>query len=111
MTDRVCLSCHHRAHLGLCTARSGGTAYACACSTQTPPVSGPIDEKLRKAARRSYGTTCSLVHCKAGGGLSGGERDLFLPADLNVERDEAMEGTWISARIWIPDEDVEKDNV
>jgi hypothetical protein len=29
-----CQSCHHRAHLGLCTARSGGTAYACACSRQ-----------------------------------------------------------------------------
>lgn len=30
-----CCSCHHRAHIGLCTARSGGTAYACMCSKVT----------------------------------------------------------------------------
>lgn len=32
----VCRGCVHPPHLGLCTKRSGGTAYACACSAQTP---------------------------------------------------------------------------
>lgn len=31
-----CRSCPHPPHLGLCTKRNGGTAYACGCSAQTP---------------------------------------------------------------------------
>lgn len=32
---RSCRSCFHPAHLGICTARSGGTAYACGCVAVT----------------------------------------------------------------------------
>jgi hypothetical protein len=31
-----CRSCPHPPHLGACTKRNGGTAYACACPAQTP---------------------------------------------------------------------------
>ena len=32
-----CSSCQHKPHRGLCTARSGGTAYGCMCSRQEEP--------------------------------------------------------------------------
>ena len=67
----------------------------------------PTDEQLRAAARHTYGTACSQIFCKAGGGLTGGDRDISLPDDLRVDRDEALEGTWITARIWIADGDIE----
>lgn len=34
-SQRRCRSCIHPAHLGTCTARSGGTAYACGCPVVT----------------------------------------------------------------------------
>lgn len=68
----------------------------------------PTDEQLRVAARRSYGTSCSQIFCKAGGGVNGSARDLYLPDDLKIERDDSGEGTWIVAHIWIPDGDIEE---
>jgi hypothetical protein len=35
-----CRGCPHPPHLGLCTKRMGGTAYACGCSKQTPSGGG-----------------------------------------------------------------------
>lgn len=47
-----CRSCLHPAHLGLCLRRSGGTAYACLCSSQEEPPSGSheLARMLRTAA-------------------------------------------------------------
>lgn len=71
----------------------------------TKPEDAPTEAQLRAAAKHSYGTSCSQIFCKAGGGLSGGFRDLELPDDLQAKRDPDGEGTWITARIWISDED------
>lgn len=64
----------------------------------------PTSAQLLAAARRMYGTSCSLIHCKAGGGLSGEERDIALAGPIDATRDDGSEGTWITARVWIPDE-------
>lgn len=33
---RKCSGCIHDAHIGMCTSRNGGTAYACPCTRSTP---------------------------------------------------------------------------
>lgn len=65
----------------------------------------PTDQQLREAARRNYGVSCSQSHCKA----RGDDRGLSLYSDLHADRDEAFGGTWVSARIWIPDDDIRQE--
>jgi hypothetical protein len=62
----------------------------------------PTDQQLRDAAHRNYGVSCSQGHCKA----RGDDRGLSLDSDLHADRDEAFGGTWVSVRVWIPDDDI-----
>lgn len=64
-------------------------------------MSDPTDQQLRAAAHRHYGVNCSQSYCKAGGG----ERIIVLPDDLQKERDTDYQGTWITARIFIADDE------
>lgn len=69
-------------------------------------MSPPSDKQLREAAHAAYGTSCSQIFCKAGRGA----RDVYLSrTDLQIERDETSEGTWITARIWIPDDAIREE--
>jgi hypothetical protein len=63
----------------------------------------PTDEQLRAVAQQMYGRPCSTRFCNA----DRGERAIVLVADLCAERDAPLEGTWITARVLIPDEAVE----
>lgn len=60
----------------------------------------PSDEQLRAAVRRVYGTMCSQIHCAARG-----DRDVYV-SDLQPERDDTLDGTWVTVRVWIADEEV-----
>lgn len=51
----TCRSCPHPPHLGICTRRNGGTAYACGCTAQTPATP---DVTLRDVTLR--GNSASL---------------------------------------------------
>ncbi len=48
----ACPSCPHRAHLGPCAARSGGTACACACTRTTLPCSDAVERGLPEEPAR-----------------------------------------------------------
>lgn len=60
----------------------------------------PIETQLREAASRAYGVSCDQIFCRA----RGDDRLIYLPDDLHARRDEAIGGTWITARLWIPDD-------
>lgn len=50
----ACRGCIHPPHLGTCTARSGGTAYACGCHAQTPERHWPKDDVRMVAEQFGY---------------------------------------------------------
>jgi hypothetical protein len=64
----------------------------------------PTLTQLIAAARRMYGTSCSSIYC---GGIDGSDRDIALLGSLDPTRDDASEGTWGTARVWIPDAEID----
>lgn len=63
-------------------------------------VTTPTEKQLREAAHKNYGRPCTDMLC----GGRGDGRMIVLYRDIEAERDETMGGTWIGARLWIPDE-------
>lgn len=62
----------------------------------------PTDEQLRRAAHREYGVSCSQLFCKA----RGDDRAILIFGDVQSERDDASDGTWVDASVWIPDSSI-----
>lgn len=62
----------------------------------------PIDQLLRLAALRAYGTPCSQSHCKALCEC----RMVDTGGEVKAERDPEDDGTWITVRVFVADADV-----
>lgn len=67
-------------------------------------MSKPTNDQIRAAVHRSYGRPCSQVYCAA----RGDNRQVYIPSEPTILRDEASEGTWVTVDVWIPDEDIKE---